>query len=177
MTKKAGRVIELKLDGTLSSGLEVNLSISWEEKPRDLEASARLMPALQIDKIHKNWQTKYRKLGSNQRIITAQEIRYDDCFEKRKSECISLSKQLKKELNNWLKAPDFQPLRRLIERVETSERVRILIRTNNEQLRRLPWNLWELLEKYPEAEIALAANNYEKIDLNPDSSHGKNYLF
>ena len=50
-----------------------------------------------------------------------------------------------------------------MEKVETGETVRILIRTANQQLRRLPWHLWELLDKYPYAEIALAANDYERL--------------
>jgi hypothetical protein len=40
------------------------------------------------------------------------------------------------------------------------------IQTNDLRLQKLPWHLWDLLERYPKAEIALSAPSYEQVSRN-----------
>ncbi len=157
------KVVELKLDGNLERGLKVNLAISREGETKEVEISGNLPPAPQLQETYHLWQSNYTSLSSTSRI-SAKKITYDGSIQKHQAECHLLAGQLKQELNDWLNSSQFQPLwRKWLEKVETRETVRILIRTANQQLRRLPWHLWELLEKYPYAEIALAANDYERL--------------
>ncbi|WP_287296173.1 CHASE2 domain-containing protein [Moorena sp. SIO2C4] len=66
-------------------------------------------------------------------------------------------------LNRWLKSELFSPLReKWLEKVGTTEEVRVLIRTKNPQLRQLPWHQWDFLERYHQAEIALSTPEYEQ---------------
>ncbi|HAC64313.1 MAG TPA: hypothetical protein DCF68_12425 [Cyanothece sp. UBA12306] len=168
------KVVELKLDGTLEIGLQVHLAIAPEAKTREVEVSGSLPPAPELQETYNVWQYYYRNLDASSRI-SAKKITYDGSIQKNKTELFRLVSQLKKQLNNWLNSPQFQPIwRKIIEKVSPEETIRILIRTTDKQLRKLPWHLWELLEKYPYAEIALAANDYEKINSNYTTTEAKN---
>ncbi len=157
------KVVELKLDGNLELGLQVNLAIAPEAKTREVEISGSLPPAPQLQETYTLWQYNYRSLNSTSRI-SAKKITYDGSIQKHLAESRRLVDRLKQQLNEWLNAPQFQSIwRKFIEKIVPEETIRILIRTTDKQLRKLPWHLWELLEKYPYAEIALATNDYEKI--------------
>ncbi|MDJ0692089.1 MAG: CHAT domain-containing protein [Xenococcaceae cyanobacterium MO_188.B32] len=157
------KVVELKLDGNLQLGLQVNLAIAPEANTREVEISGNLPPAPQLQETYNLWQYNYRSLNSTSRI-SAKKITYDGSIQKHLAESRRLVDRLKQQLNDWLNSPQFQPIwRKFIEKIVPNETIRILIRTTDQQLRKLPWHLWELLEKYPYAEIALAPNNYEKI--------------
>ncbi len=157
------KVVELKLHGSLELGLQINLAIAPEAKTREVEVSGSLPPAPELQETYNLWQYYYRNLDATSRI-SAKKITYDGSIQKNRTESLRLVSQLKKQLNDWLNSPQFQPIwRKIIEKVLPEETIRILIRTTDHQLRKLPWHLWELLEKYPYAEIALATNDYEKI--------------
>ncbi len=162
------KIVELKLDGSLERRLKVNLAISEQEKTKEVEISGNLPPAPKLQEIYSLWQSNYNSFSSTStNRLGAKKITYDGSIQKYQAECALFAGKLKQELNNWLNYPQFQPVwRKFLEKVDTNETVRILIRTANPQLRRLPWHLWELLEKYPYAEIALAANDYEKLTQN-----------
>ncbi|MDJ0534147.1 MAG: CHAT domain-containing protein [Xenococcaceae cyanobacterium MO_207.B15] len=157
------KVVELKLDGSLELGLQVNLAISPEASTREVEMSGSLPPAPQLKETYNSWQYNYQNLNSTSRI-SAKKITYDGSIQKSRDESRFLVNQIKKQLDEWLNSPQFQPIwRKLIEKIAPDETIRILIRTTDKQLRKLPWHLWELLDRYPHAEIALATNDYEKI--------------
>ncbi len=157
------KVVELKLDGSLELGLQVNLAISPEASTREVEMSGSLPPAPQLKETYNSWQYNYQNLNSTSRI-SAKKITYDGSIQKSRDESRFLVNQIKKQLNEWFNSPQFQPIwRKLIEKIAPDETIRILIRTTDKQLRKLPWHLWELLDRYPHAEIALATNDYEKI--------------
>ena len=160
------KVVELKLDGSLELGLQVNLAIAPEASTREVEISGSLPPAPQLKETYDSWQYNYQNLNSTSRI-SAKKITYDGSIQKSATESRFLVNKIKQQLNEWLNSPQFQPIwRKLIEKIFPNETVRILIRTTDKQLRKLPWHLWELLDRYPYAEIALATNDYEKIESN-----------
>jgi CHASE2 domain-containing sensor protein len=61
-------------------------------------------------------------------------------------------------LNNWLLSEPFRPVReKWLKHLMPSDEVRVLIRTASMQLEKLPWNLWDLIDRdYPKAEVALS---------------------
>ena len=70
-----------------------------------------------------------------------------------------LGEQLKISLDNWLMPLELK-ISYLLQKVE---RARIVISTNNEQLQRLPWHLWQLFEESDNCvEYALSSTNYRK---------------
>ena len=69
-----------------------------------------------------------------------------------------LGEQFKQSLNNWLRPLE----RKLLYLFQTIERARIIITSNDEQLQRLPWHLWELFDSKKCVEYALSASNYQQ---------------
>lgn len=50
---------------------------------------------------------------------------------------------------------------KLLEKLVTSDEIRLIIQTDNIWLRRLPWHLWDFYDRYPKAEIALSPLSFE----------------
>jgi CHASE2 domain-containing sensor protein len=72
--------------------------------------------------------------------------------------------KLRQQLDRWLGEEPFsqveQQLRKYLDRADA---VQLIIETDNEQLRRLPWHLWHFFRDYPNAEIALSLPEYERV--------------
>ncbi|XZN94247.1 MAG: CHAT domain-containing protein [Microcoleus sp.] len=62
--------------------------------------------------------------------------------------------------NQWLGTANFIYIRNKMFKIETSEEVLLIVETEDEQLQRLPWHLWEFFEKYPKAEIAFSTPQF-----------------
>nr|WP_228025291.1 CHASE2 domain-containing protein [cf. Phormidesmis sp. LEGE 11477] len=68
----------------------------------------------------------------------------------------------------WLSSESFRHLDlRLRESLSVSEPIRVLIRTQDPLLRRLPWHLWDFAERYAKTEISLSAPVAERIEVEP----------
>lgn len=63
--------------------------------------------------------------------------------------------------------PQFAPIREiLLQKLHESEEIRLLVQTEDSDLRRLPWNLFfeRFLESYRQAEVALSLPEYERSE-------------
>jgi CHAT domain len=79
-------------------------------------------------------------------------------------ECYEAAENLRTHLNRWLNSEKFRPVKeRMLEKLHPNESIRIILQTENSQLRRLPWVLWNLCDRYPKAEIALSSPTYDRI--------------
>ncbi|GET38724.1 CHASE2 domain-containing protein [Microseira wollei] len=156
----------LKLDGDFEQGFRVTLEIATEGDRAFTEIGGMLPPVPELVTQYSHWQSAYRGLGKATRAIKAKKVKFDGSIKTQRQECQDLGLRLKSHLNSWLKSESFLSIReQWLEKISTSEEVRVLIRTENPQLRQLPWHLWDLLERYPSAEIALGAIAYEKPNL------------
>ena len=67
-------------------------------------------------------------------------------------------------MSRWLSpsySPGFLPIdRRIREYLNEGDEVRVFIITPLQNLRKLPWHLWDLFEFYPKSEVALSIINY-----------------
>jgi hypothetical protein len=79
-------------------------------------------------------------------------------------DCKQLADKLKKELDNWLNSddPDWKDIRdTLIEKVTPNDRV--IIQTDNSELRKLPLSIWDVFQK-KNLEISISKIGYQKIE-------------
>lgn len=134
-----------------------------------------LPPAPELEQLYKQWQLLYREFyrerGSpSTRAISIEmggvthfsEIEFSD-----------LSQQLKIQLNAWFNSESFHSIdRRLSRELDPADEVRVIIETNDDLLRRLPWHLWNFFEDYPKAEIALSVQEYGHIKLQSQTPAG-----
>lgn len=162
------------LDGDLKQGVRVVLTIStlnsektaWQEIEANsphvgTEISGTLPPNPEFGDTIKQWQQDYRSFRTTR--IKPNKITVDASINQLRLACQELEKKLRSQLNTWLLSTSFRPIRdKWLEELMNDE-VRILVRTSNQSLLRLPWHLWELVERNTLAEVALSAFDGEPI--------------
>lgn len=158
------KLVVLKLDGNLTAGVRVTLEIGNEGLRPNTEISGYLPPNLEIATAIDQWQSTYSSLWKFTRI-KAKKIVYDGSISQRREDCYNLTHQLRSHLNNWLLSESFRPVReKWLKHLKPEDEVRILIRTACLQLNKLPWHLWDLIDRdYPNAEVALSVPESEQI--------------
>ena len=154
-----GKLVVLKLgDGSFQQGFSVTLQLGNDGDRPFTEVIGYLPPAPEISQNYSTWQSAYRGLGLRPRIkalptVTNVSITQD---------CDIAAEVLRDRLNSWLHCKSFRPIReKLLEQLMPTDEVRVIIQTEDIWLRRLPWHLWDLCDRYPKAEIALSAPAYE----------------
>ncbi|MUG92918.1 CHAT domain-containing protein [Scytonema sp. UIC 10036] len=155
------KLVVLKLDGDLHMGVRVTLSISYEGISPHQEVTGRLPPVPQLQTTIDRWRSHYRSLGSETRALKAIKVTYDGSITQKYNECKNAATELQKRLNKWLFSESFRPIRETwLKELKDQDLIRVLIRTSNPEIRQIPWHLWDLVEEYPNAELALSAPDY-----------------
>ena len=85
------------------------------------------------------------------------------------SQIQELEKKLQVILNEWLSCPSFARIEnQLRTKINSSDRVRLIIQSSDILMQRLPWHLWNFFSDYQFAETAIAlpeANRVEKLNI------------
>ncbi|MEO1427756.1 MAG: CHASE2 domain-containing protein [Cyanobacteria bacterium J06633_8] len=170
------KLVVLKLDGDLDTGVRVTLEIGAENQRPFAETSGKLPPNKSMVAAIEQWNSNYRSLWKFSRV-KAKKISYDGSISKRRQDCYQSVCELKEQLNNWLLSESFRPIReKWLKYLTPSDEIRVLIRTTQMQLKKLPWHLWDLVDKdYPKAEITLSVAELEHTEVINTSSN-KNKL-
>ena len=149
-------------EGDFITGFPVSLRIIKEEPDlaSEIAVTGQLPPAPDIPLQYQTWQINYRNLGKNLRL-GAIPIKSNVNLKQESQESGDI---LKSSFNNWLNSPDFQVIReKWLENLDRKQTIRILLQTDNSILPRLPWHLWDILERYPNAEIAISSTVYDSL--------------
>lgn len=157
------KLIIIKLgEGSFEQGFPVTLQIGEEGKRPSVEMTGKLPSTSDIPQYYQSWATSYRCLGLRSRLEASKaQITNVSKLET----CDNCAQVLRNSLNYWLSSESFRPIReKLLERLMPSDEIRVIIQTENILLRRLPWHLWEICDRYPQAEIALSAPVYDHIE-------------
>ncbi|MBW4635309.1 MAG: CHASE2 domain-containing protein [Iphinoe sp. HA4291-MV1] len=156
------KLVVLKLDGDLEyQGFRVTLEIGSDFARPEIEISGNLPPAPDLATYLCQWQMKYRSLGMPSRI-KPQDIIYDGYINTRILECCQKAKALTDCLQRWLDSEEFRCINNTLrEELKRNEVIRVLIRTDNCELHRIPWHLWDFFNRYSLAELALTTTASE----------------
>lgn len=96
--------------------------------------------------------------------IKGEKIVHKGSLNRRIDECQESAAVLRDRFRSWLNAESFQLIdRRLREEFSRDDPIRFLIRTDDLNLQKLPWHEWDFFERYPKAEVALSAPEYETV--------------
>ncbi|MBG1264663.1 CHASE2 domain-containing protein [Nostoc commune] len=156
------KLVVLKLDGDLNQGVKVTLEIGAEGDRASIEVQGYLTPKPEIIADYELWRITYRSL-SNFRL-TPVNIIIGSSLNEHLKKCRKLNEKLSEQMNSWLNCNSFRPLKeKLLKQLTLDDTVRVLIKTSDTWLRRLPWHLWDLFEDYSQAEVALSASEYEYL--------------
>jgi CHASE2 domain-containing sensor protein len=125
------------------------------------EVTGRLPANPDLLTCYQRWQQLYQRLGMRSRLgaPTQQETN------------VSLTKDFERStdefgdrFNQWLTADPFRPIRETwLEHLSPSEPIRVILQTPDPWLRRFPWHVWDVLQRYAQAEIALSAPVYQYV--------------
>jgi CHASE2 domain-containing sensor protein len=89
----------------------------------------------------------------------------------------ALGNHLVERFNKWLGAGQFSEVeRRIRDRLHPSERVLVIIETEDEQLRKLPWWQWRFFEAYRQAGITLSPLKFKKLERSASFEEGVRIL-
>lgn len=156
-----GRLVVLKLGrGNVEQGCPVTLQIGEDNAPSAIEITGELPPDSDIPQHYNRWQTIYRSLDFPGRPVglpkaVSPQVTVEDCD--------VAARQLRDRFNEWLDARSFRRIReKWLEQLEPTDVIRAVIQSDDPQLRRLPWHLWDLMERYPKAEIALSPLDFSQ---------------
>ncbi|MDZ7962614.1 MAG: CHASE2 domain-containing protein [Aulosira sp. DedQUE10] len=151
--------------GSFEAGFPVTLQIGQENSRPQSEVMGELPPDIELPLNFNCWQAIYRSLDFSNRPIGLPKPKLPNASDQ---DCLQAAKNLRDRLNSWLQSESFRPIReKWLEKLQTSDKIRVILQTQDYQLQKLPWHLWDLIELYPNAEIALSAPSYEKVNFLP----------
>ncbi len=147
----------LRFDGTLEQGFRVTLEISDIGAPVFTEVSGGLPAAVLLSAELKHWQKSYRaSLGQSR--ITLEAISLQTGALSQIEACKTSAKKIQSLLKQWLSAPEFQPIEgRLRDVLSPNEFIEILLKSSDPQLHRMPWHLWDFIERNPNIELSISS--------------------
>jgi phosphate binding protein len=163
-------VVRLKLRQTSEQGFLVTLTC--DAKKLEIEGFLPVLPE-DLQTAFSQWQTAYRQLEDVRSLITQPIFRITP-----KSVTIGSNSEytqtVKTHLNQWLNSSElsWQTIReRLISLAnqfdrEDEKEIQFILDVQEINLRRLPWQEWELLEKYyPNTEVAFSISNTQDLPI------------
>lgn len=154
--------------GNWQTGFATVIAQLWEpDRPTPMQFVGKL-PALPVlENLYRQWQGLYGELYANlsgQRLRSPEfefEIDTTDITHISAAEFGDRGRELQQCLNTWLRSEGFQPIdRQLRTHLTPTDEIRLIIVAEEASIRRLPWCLWEFLDDYPQAEIALSLPDY-----------------
>jgi CHASE2 domain-containing sensor protein len=147
----------LRFDGSLEQGFRVTLEISDLGAPVFTEVSGALPASIALSAELKHWQKSYRaSLGQSR--ITLEGISVQTGALSQLEACKTSAKKIQNLLKQWLSAPEFQPIEgRLRDVLSPNEFIEILLKSSDPQLHRIPWHLWDFIERHPNTELSISS--------------------
>ena len=155
------KLVTLKFtEGSFEQGFSVTLQISTFGSQPLTELNGKLPANPELLQDYQQWRSAYLGLWQPSRIsVEPGQITNISTLDA----CHDAAEQLRWRLNQWLQAEAFRAIReKWLEKLMPDELVCALIQTKDLRLQRLPWHLWDVIERYPNTEIALSLPSYEQ---------------
>lgn len=144
------------------AGFPVTLQLGDEGKPATIQEIGSLPPNPELVESYTSWKvTYYGFIGVKVRKLEAK-VAQTTNFSIR--DVNTKAENLSQKFNQWLKSQQFSHVREeLVAHLKENDEVRLIIQTANIQLRKLPWHLWDILKRYPKAEISVSAPIFRQV--------------
>lgn len=159
-----GKRAVLKLGQLEKMGIPVTLQLGNEGALPQLEVTGWLPAGDLLLATQQRWQIAYRQVyRQSTRIdvsaVQITNISYQELFEG----CRGADLDLTGQINDWFNSKRFQPVRdALLSALDPTDSIRLVLQTNNLQIRALPLHLWEWFERYTRAELVLSEPIYRQ---------------
>jgi len=156
-------------EGSFEQGFPVSLEIFVKGHQLLSRKEGDLPAELEIPPIFRKWQLAYRSLDLNNRssFLEAPESQITNIsIEENIQSCDQVAQILQARLIDWYESVKFKKIRELLlGELNKEEDIRIVVRTQNLFLWRLPWHLFfkPFLDEFRRAEVAVSMQEYEGI--------------
>jgi hypothetical protein len=149
--------------GDWENGFPVSLHIGEDGSFLNVPASGDLPGKLELLGEYKKWRSLYYSLPNSLRLDKPAEqvTNSSDAI----ANCRKSADDLKACFNSWLDSQEFNTIFKKLQReLNTEDNIRVVIQTDDLELRRLPWHSWDLFDSYKSAEIALSASCFDNVN-------------
>ena len=158
--------------GDWQSGFASISAQFWSSQHQpSVQCVGSLPPAIHLAEYYHQWQQLYQALygapirttGGYSNAASGFEFEVGQLTNVSQHRFDSLRATLKTALNQWLAAAAFVPIERQIRtQLAPDSPVRLILMASNREVLRFPWQLWQLLEDYPRAELSVSLPNYSQ---------------
>ena len=159
--------------GDLKQGFASVAAQLWEDgNPIPMRFTGSLPAAPELIELYRSWQLLYQLLYESiyhrsdwQREVDEEiEIDEEDVTNISSVEFGGLCDELGKRINLWLESEPFRNIdQKLRTKLAPSEEIQVVLETEDDHVRRLPWHLWNFFEDYPKAVLSLSAPDAERV--------------
>ena len=164
------KVVVFRLDGDLKQqGFKVELEVGMAGQPLVPSYKGQLTPMPQLVQQLVQWEQDYQNWGGQSRI-RPKEVVFVGSGQPQEI-CRQSAQTLERSFNQWLQSPEFLKLDiRLRELVHQDDDTLVMLRTESEVLRKLPWHKWDFIDRYSNSEIVLSGTQVDPIQklIKPD---------
>lgn len=125
--------------------------------------SSQLPPAPEVLRAYQRWQHLY--LALQQRLNVHPRIRLleNSITNVSEQDFEQICQELSQSLNRWLYSDPFRMVdQQLRVALDASDEIRVVIESDDTDLQRLPWHLWNFFDAFPNAELAYSVPNIER---------------
>ena len=151
--------------GSLQEGFsEVTLQLI-KSPQQQKQVVGSLPPKPELAEIYQKWRFFYLALHDNLQGHFRITFPDDKPFPTNVSQVgfREICQKLKSYFNQWLDSKGFRPLERQLRSFFSAELpLRVLIETDDLQLRQFPWHIWTLCADFPLAELSLSGPRFEQ---------------
>ncbi|MBD2526661.1 CHAT domain-containing protein [Nostoc sp. FACHB-133] len=158
-------------NGDLHNGFpSVTAQIRSDEHLPPEQFIGSLPAAPDLVELYRNWRSIYQALCTRQ-SLRSQGVEEDDKLEIEAGAITNVSlldfdelcQKLQENINTWLKSAEFLTIeRQLRSQLDQAAEIRVILETDDYNLRRLPLHRWDFFKDYPKAELALSRPEYQR---------------
>lgn len=146
--------------GSVSQGFSITLQIGLENQLPQIVVAAALPANANLQEQFSQWERSYNHLSRAGRPIGLPKVQTPSTREA----CEAAALALRQGFNQWFRQPEVSPLRDAwLTHLKGSEEIRIVLQSESQIIQRMPWHHWDLLERLPQAEVALAARSFDQL--------------
>ncbi|MEB3216734.1 MAG: CHASE2 domain-containing protein [Nostocales cyanobacterium 94392] len=140
-----------------------------------IQYTVSLPAAPELNELYRRWQILYNLLYDS--LIpdlnwrqqwesdVEIEIESEDITNISSIEFNKLCDELKNKINIWLNSENFVNIEQKIRtKLNPREEIQVIIQTDLDEIRRLPWNLWDFFDDYPDAVLCLSMPQFERLE-------------
>lgn len=161
----ASKRVVLCVGEAMPKGIPVTLQIGDEGQLPTVETTGWLPPVKDLLSSYADWKASYRQLDLSQMRLSMPAVQVTNVsFQERRLVCDRAQKSLRTELNSWLNADLFRPVKEtLLAYLHPSESIRLTLKTNSLKIQQLPLHLWDWFDRYAKAELVVSNFNTASV--------------